>query len=150
MSYNITSKTYALFIDNNITKIIEENKTLYIKENLIDILNYNCYKYGSSFEGRKQGSSFLIKTRYKPPIILNEYESIILIPTHSSRNNLCSWFVLNNILNYYPKTSTTTIVEFKNNTKINVNVSYSVFDKQVLKATRLESILRGRNNQKYL
>ena len=24
MSYNITSKTYALFIDNNITKIIEE------------------------------------------------------------------------------------------------------------------------------
>ena len=39
---------------------------------------------------------------------------------------------------------------FKNGQKLNLNVCYANFDKQVLRATRLESSLRGRKHKKYL
>ncbi len=149
MPYRITLKTNALLVNQKGTRIIEENRIFMTSEPLINIISDNCFNYGSSFEGRQKGSTYLLGTSYKPPIILNEVDDLILIPTHSVRNKSCAWIILNNILNYSPNGKKTTI-EFKNNNKIDVNVSYNVFDKQVLKATRLESILRGRNNQKYL
>ena len=150
MPYIINSKTYGLIPIKNNTRVIEEQKVIIIKENLNEIISYNCYLYGSTLEGRQKGSGRLIGTQYKPPIILNEKANIVLIPTHSSRNNNCSWFNLSSILTYYPCGSRVSMLEFKNSKKIIINVSYSVLDKQVLKATRLESILRGRNNKKYL
>ena len=150
MAYKINSKTCAIISNGNFTKIIEEDKVLNIKETITSIINSNCYHYGSSLQGRQQGSAYLLGTNYKPPIILNEQENIILIPTHSIRNPNCSWLVLSHILNYYPSAKNYVQIEFTNNQKIDIPVSYSIFDKQLMRATRLESILRGRNNQKYL
>ena len=144
MSYKITKKTYALISNKDTTKVIEEEHIENIRDECVNIINENCFHYGSSLEGRQQGSD------YKPPIILNEHENIILIPTHSIRNNKCCWLVLDKILNYYPTLKNCTQIEFINNQKIDIPLSYTVFDKQVLRATRLESILRGRNVQKYL
>ena len=103
MSYVINSQTYVLIANKTGTKIIEANKIIYSRTPLNTIINDNCFIHGSSFEGRQKGSSYLIGTNYKPPIILNENSQLILVPTHSIRNKNCTWFVLNNILNYYPK-----------------------------------------------
>ena len=149
-TYIINAKTYALISNNKGTKIIEDKKIINKKEYLNSILNYNCFIHGSSLEGREKGSSYLLKTSYKPPIILDESNIIILIPTHSKRNKLCTWLVLDKILNYYPTSNNRMIVEFINYTKIVINVSYNIFDKQYLKATKLESCIRSRNIKKYL
>ncbi len=146
LSYIITSKTYALFPQKYHTKIIEEEKVVSDPHSINNIITYNCYIYGSSLEGRKKGSSYLIGSKYKPPIIINESDCIILIPTHSTRNKSCIWFNLAGILNYYPKGSKQVVIEFKNNQKIIADVSYYVFDKQVLLASRLETVVRSRNN----
>ncbi len=148
-NYIINSKTCALLAIGNETKIIEKSRTLNINAEISSIISSNCYANCSTLEGRQKASAYLIGTNYKPPIILNEKTGIILIPTHSNRNKKCNWLVLANILNYYPGPNKMVQVEFNNNMKIDVPISYSIFDRQVLRATRLESILRGRKNQKF-
>ena len=150
MPYLIKENTYALIPNGDQTEIIESEQSLTINKTPAEVVSINCYVNGSTLEGRQKGSSYLIGTPYKPPIILSDFENIILLPTHSVRNKECSWINLNTILNYYKNDSNNLIVEFKNHKKIVLNISFSKFDKQVLRATRLESTLRGRNNKKYL
>ena len=150
MLYIITDKTNALVPIGKKTKIIENERTFTVNETPAEVVSTNCIINGSTLEGRQIGSSYLIGTNYKPPIIINDSSNIILLTTHSIRNSDCIWINLNSILNYVKNPDKTTNLEFKNKRKINLKVSYSIFDKQVLRATRLESSLRGRNNQKYL
>ncbi|MDE5540147.1 MAG: competence protein ComK [Bacilli bacterium] len=150
MSYLINDKTLALIPSKNKTKVIEFYHTITVNTEVKEIIARNCEMNGSSLEGRQKGSSYLIGTSYKPPIILSEKDNLILVPTHSNRNHLCSWIILSNLLNYYPYSAKSVLIEFQNNQKIVLNISYSVFDNQILRATRLESSLRGRKNKKYL
>lgn len=149
MSYIITDKTLAIIPFEGKAQILEINDTKVIKDNVINIISYNCRLNGSTLEGRQKACSYLIGIFYKPPIILDEIKNIILIPTHSSKNKDCAWIILNNIIKYYALDNKAQIV-FKNHKTYKLNVSYNQFDRQVMRATRLESFLRGRNNQKYL
>ena len=150
MPYIINEKTLALKREAKQTKILELSKEKVVKEPLKEIIEYNCNINGSTFEGRRRGSSYLIGASYKPPIILDEVKEIILIPTHSSQNQNCVWLVLENIQKYYINPHHEVTVIFKNGQKLDLNVSYANFDKQVLRASRLESSLRGRKHKKYL
>jgi len=143
MLYNITKETLAIIPNGHNSKVIEVNKTLEIKDTGVNIVSRNCILNGSTFEGRKKSSAFLIKTSYKPPIIISETKGIIFIPTHSERNKKCIWINLNGILFYEAKSKNTIIIEFINHEKTIINVSYSIFDKQLLRATRLSLAIRG-------
>ncbi len=150
MPYIITDKTNLLIPKESMTEIIENERTFIIDEPTIDIVIHNCYLNGSSLEGRQQGSSYLLGSPYKPPIILNERKVMILVPTHSSRNLKCCWINLTNVLNYYPHNHNHVIIEFKNMQKVILNITYYILDKQILRATRLESTLMRQNLKKQL
>ncbi len=150
MPYIINENTVALLPNGKKTKILELNQERLLEESISKILEYNCNINGSTFEGRRKGSSYLIGVSYKPPIIVDEIKRIILIPTHSSKNPNCSWFVLENILKYYLNKNHQVTIIFKNNQKMDLNLCYANFDKQVLRATRLESSIRGRKHIKNL
>lgn len=150
MTYIISPSTIALIPQGKKTKIIEDRDTILINELTSQIITKNCYYNGSTIDGRVKGSSFLIGSYYKPPIVLNETLNIILIPTHSIRNLKCTWINLTSISHYYESGNNKVLVEFRNNRKIIINISYNIFDKQVLRATRLESAIKGRIYQKYL
>ncbi len=149
MPYIINEKTLALVPMSKKTKVLELNKSRYINETTVNIVSKNCIINGSTLDGRQKGSAFLIGSTYKPPILLNSKNNIILIPTASIRNSSCIWISLKHILNYKNKNDYV-VLEFKNHQKISLNISYNIFDNQVLRATRLESALRGRNSKKYL
>lgn len=150
MPYIINDKTLALLPLGKKTKILEWDKDFIVEESIINIIEHNCILNGSTLEGRRKGSSYLIGASYKPPIIIDEMKRIILIPTHSNKNPNCKWFILDNILKYYLNTSNKVVVMFKNNQKLELDLCYANFDKQVLRATRLESSLRGRKYKKFL
>ena len=40
------------------------------------------------------------------------------------------------------------VIEFKNGSRVVLDMSYGILDNQVLRATRLESVLRGRKKSK--
>lgn len=149
MPYLITLDTLAIIPGSENSIVIESDKELIVDETPLEILSRNCQLNGSTLEGRQKGSSYLTGSSYKPPILLNEINNLIFIPTHSIRNKECVWVSLNNILNYYPDGNKVEIL-FKSYQKVHINQSYSIFDKQVMRATRLESALRGRNSKKFL
>lgn len=150
MPYLIGEETFALLPNSKGTKIIEEYKSFIVNEATPNIVDRNCYMNGSSFLGRQKGSAYLIGTSYKPPILINGYKNIILIPTHSIRNKKCAWLNFHTIVTYYENNQKKTIVELKNSKKVVLEISYNIFDKQIARATRLEYALKGYNKQKHL
>ena len=144
MEYEINSETLALLpISKNITKVIEVNNNYIIKKSMIEVLETSCNYFGSSFKGRLEGSKSMLGSIYKPPIIIEESSNIIFFPTMSPflKNNI--WVSLNNILKYESKKNKT-IIYFKNNKRIEVNVPYLTISNQIMRSNLLGTISKNR------
>lgn len=141
--YEINEDTLALIALNDKTKVFEKSKTFTVHKEISEIMEESCQYFGSSLSGRQKGTENLIGISYKAPIIVEESKNIIFFPTTSPRLKNCNWISLNNLERYYTKNNKI-VLEFKNKQKIMLNLSYGVIDNQILRATRLEAVLRGR------
>ncbi len=146
--YEINPSTIAvLAIDDTKSEIIEEEGSFIVNRTTPKIIDDSCRYFGSSYLGRFEGSkTFLGGTVYKCPIIIEETREIIFFPTGSARSTECSWISLNKI-SHYKKSDDKTIIFFKNGKTLKFPISYSSFENQILRASRLESILRQRKTQ---
>lgn len=143
-NYEINNHTIAIIpIKQNESKIIEEENTFMVKKSTSEIINDSCKYFGSSFLGRREGTKALMGVSYKAPIIIEETKSIIFFPTSSPRFDNCAWISLNHIHDYLRKDGNS-LVHFKNGEALELDISYGSLENQVLRATRLESILRHR------
>lgn len=142
-NYEINTNTYILLPIGLKTRVIEQNKTFIVNKSTYDIMCDSCLYFGSSLEGRKKGTENMIGIRYKTPIIIEESNNIIFFPTESYKSQNCIWISLNNINRYY-NLKNQSVIEFKNNKKIYLNLSYGIIENQILRSTRLDAVLRGR------
>ncbi len=146
ISYEINRNTMALIpINDDQTKIIERNKIFIINENIMEIIKNSCEFFGSSYLGRKEGTKKLTGITHKSPIIIEESNNIIYFPTESPRLNSCSWIGFNNIKKCINNNGKGTII-FDNDKSLDLDISYNSLDNQVLRSSKLESILRKRLN----
>ena len=145
-TYEINSSTIAIIpIDQTTSKIIELEDTFLVNRSATEIIDESCKFFGSSYLGRHEGTKNLIGVNYKAPIIVEETSEMIFFPTNSPRITDCTWISLNNLENYKKNNGKKQLC-FKNGKTIDVNISYSSIENQVLRSTRLESILRKRKN----
>ena len=146
-SYEINRETMAI-IPNGLgkSKVLETDNKFDVNKNSTEIIDDSCKFFGSSYTGRFEGTKSLIGVNYKAPIIIEESRSLIFFPTSSPRFDNCIWLSLNNIDNYLKKDKDTTIINFKNGDSIDIDISYSSFENQILRASRLDLILRNRKN----
>ena len=145
--YEINNNTVALYAMGDKTRVYEEDSNFVVNKSASEIMEESCEYFGSSLAGRKKGTENLIGVSYKAPIIVEESCNIIFFPTSSPRLSDCSWLRLSSINRYYYENNKL-IVEFKNKDKIALNTTYGIVDNQVLRATRLESVLNGRKLEK--
>lgn len=147
LSYEINSATIAIIpIDDTTTKVIEDNNTYYVKRTSPKIIDDSCRYFGSSYLGRFEGSKQMLGgTIYKSPIIIEESREIIFFPTGSARCTSCAWVSLNKI-EKYSRSDYDTLITFKNGQSILFPISYEIVENQILRSSRLESILRQRKN----
>ena len=111
-TYEISKQTLAIIALNEETsKIIEEDKEFIINRSSKKIINDSCKFFGSSYEGRFQGTKTMLGISHKSPIIIEESSEIIFFPTSSPRLDMCSWISLNNIKDYN-KDKKNTIINF--------------------------------------
>jgi competence protein ComK len=144
ISYEINRNTMALIpIDDNHTKIIERNNIFIININIMEIIESSCEYFGSSYVGRKEGTKYLTGITHKSPIIIEESNKLIYFPTESPRLSSCSWIGFNNIKDYINNNGKGTII-FDNNKILDLDISYGSLDNQILRSSKLESILRKR------
>ena len=141
--YFINSGTCAIVpIGEELSKVIELDNEYIINRSVKDIVNDSCKYFGSSYNGRFDGSKKILKMNYKLPIVIEETKNLIFFPTSSPRFDECTWISLNNVSNY-EKNGKNTIVYFKSRF-LELNISYYSLENQIFRATMLDSILRKR------
>ena len=146
ISYEINRNTMALIpINDDQTKIIEKDNIFIINDNIMNIIKNSCEYFGSSYLGRKEGTKKLTGITHKSPIIIEESNKLIYFPTESPRLDSCSWIGFNNIKRYINNNGKATII-FDNDKVLDLNISYGIIDNQILRSSKLESILRKRTN----
>ncbi len=145
--YTINKKTLAIVpISEKSTKIYEKDNIIIVPKNSQKLIEENCEYYGSSYIGRKKGTVDLIGVTHKSPIVIEETNGIIFFPTCSPRLKTCSWISLNNV-DKYTEDDKNTIISFQNDLKIKFPVSNKIINNQILRATRLESVMYRRKRE---
>ncbi len=148
-NYIVNLETLLLIpVDDNKTKVFEMEEEFLVKKNIMTIIKDSCLFFGSSFEGRKEGTKYLLNCGIKVPIIIEDSRSLILFPTLSFKNERNVWVVYNNLLDYKKYDLDNTLFLFKNNNDIKVNVKYNIVDNQVVRCLKLDTIIRKRKEMK--
>jgi len=144
--YEINDDTLAIIpIDEYRSKVIEKTRAFIVEQPPMRIIDKSCRYFGSSYQGRFLGTKNLIGISHKAPIIIEETREIIFFPTNSPRQYNCAWISLKNLQNYKRNKSYSTAI-FSSGHLVDLDISYGMLDNQVLRATRLESVLRLRKN----
>ena len=142
--YEINSSTLAIVpIDDKVSKVYEEEEEYIVEKSSNSIIKENCEFYGSSYEGRCVGTKCLTGIKTKYPIIIEESRNIIFFPTSSTRTKQSTWIALNKIKNYEKKDYNSQII-FKNQEKIDIDISIYSLQNQIVRATMLKSKLYER------
>lgn len=145
MNYEITYDTQVIApIDKNSSRIMETDTEYIINNSTLNILEYSCEYFGSSYEGRKEGTKKLLGITHKAPIIVEESRKIIFFPTTSAENEKCVWINLEKIDRYHKLGSKRSVIIFKNGDLIELDVSYGSLSNQILRASRLKFVLDQR------
>lgn len=146
MKYEINEGTLAILPSNqkSSSKILEDNGEYIIESTPFEILDYSCRYFGSSYEGRKEGTKTILKVNYKVPIIVENSRNLIFFPTSSPSDDDCCWISLKNIKDIEESEYNTTIIYFNNGVNISIPVSKRTIENQILRASRLDLIMRDR------
>lgn len=144
MNYEINEDTLAVLYDGlGKTKIIEKEREVIVEKNPFEIMEDSCEYYGSTYEGRINSVKKMLNYSYKIPVLVEESENIIFFPTKSYLLSDCSWINYNYIKKCEKNGNKTTII-FLNDKKIDLEESKLSVNNQILKSSRLESILLNR------
>ncbi|MBN8199051.1 MULTISPECIES: competence protein ComK [Bacillaceae] len=107
----------------------------------VDIIKSSCRYFGSSYEGRKEGTRQLTGITHKAPITIDPTNFIYFFPTASPNNLECIWIALDHI-NYFKRAENAhTQVVFKNKQSFIIPVSYTTLNNQVLRTALLKTTL---------
>ena len=148
-NYEINDYTVALIYENEKTVVYEKDRIFTIDSIPNKIIKYSCEYFGSSYKGRLEGTKNLTGITHKSPIIIEESREIIFFPLSSPRLNSCSWIRNKYILDYI-KDDKCTIIKTIFGSLIHLNCSYEIINNQILRSSRLESVIRYRKNVKYV
>lgn len=142
--YLINENTLVIMpYEDGKSKVIENYITYVVDTLPINIINESCLYYGSSLKGRCESSEYMTGIKYKCPIIISEVKEIIFFPTTSVKNSECIWFNYNSVCKYHCNNKQL-FVKLINNEEFVIEISNYAFSNQLLKSSRLDSILKSK------
>ena len=147
MKYEVNKGTLAVLPNDEDSSLVYEDDNRYIiHEKAYKIMDDSCKYFGSTYEGRKNGSKEILGAEYKVPIIVEDSNNLIVFPTTSPFSDDCIWVSLKRVKNIYKIDSFNTKILFDNNVEIIVPCSFRSVENQLSRASRLDLILRNRKN----
>ncbi|MFI3260778.1 MAG: competence protein ComK [bacterium] len=140
-NYILNNNTCAVIATYSGCTIIDNKGNTLLEERAYNLLKYNCEHYGCSYNDRVTDSKSLLNASYKLPIVINDKDNFIMFPTSSFRCDSCSWINIGMVDKYYQQRKNKTVVIFKNKQKIILDISYFILEKQIMRASRMISLL---------
>lgn len=150
MNYEINPDTLALISEKNGTRVLEYDDEYRVSETAYTIMENSCKYFGSSFDGRINGSKSVLGSVYKVPIIVEETQKLIFFPTQSLTSPNVSWISYKNIKNI-EKFGKHSLIRFVNGKSIVIECPYFTLKNQIFRCNMLDSIFTKRrliNNNK--
>ena len=145
MDYEINSETLLIMpFSNGKSKIYEFDREFLTNRISNDIINDSCLFFGSTLEGRREAVKNILGIDLKVPILVEDTRNIIFFPTANCIHKNAIWISYQNLLKYYKFDEFSTVLCFRNNKQITVNVRYNIIDNQVIRCMKLESLLNKR------
>ena len=149
MDYEVNYDTQVILpIEGSKSKVIESDNEYVVNQTVQEVLEHSCEYFGSSYEGRKEGTKKMLGITHKSPIIIEESQKMIFFPTTSPERLDCIWINLEKIDKYYKVDNKKSAIKFKNGDKLEFDVSFGSLSNQILRATRLKFVLDERTSKK--
>lgn len=149
MNYEINYDTQLILpLGEFKSKVIEHDDEYIVNSSVQEILEHSCEYFGSSFEGRKDGTRKMLGITHKSPIIVEESRKMIFFPTTSPEREDYIWINLEKIEKYYKVDNGKSAILFKNGDILEFDLSYGSLSNQILRATRLKFVLDERTSKK--
>ena len=130
-SYEINFDTLVIVpCVKKLSKVFEGNDIFLVHQSSYQIIKNSCLYYGCSYDGRREGSKFLIGSDMKLPIVIEERRNIIYFPTTSCIRDNSIWISYQNLIKYkkyneYSK-MLTEIYEFANEDEGYEKLEYTI------------------------
>lgn len=126
------------------SKVYEYGGEYIIKTVPLEIVKNSCLFFGCSFEGRKEAVKNILGINMKVPILIEDSKNIIFFPVSNCINKNSIWVSYQNLLKYSKLDEFSTVLYFKNNKQLIVDVKYNLIDNQVIRCIKLDSLLNKR------
>lgn len=146
-NYIINNETLLLIpYGKGKTKVFEFDRNFIINETSGNIIKNSCLFFGSSLEGRREAVKYILNINMKIPILVEDMKNMIFFPVSNCINKNSIWISYQNLLKYCKFNEFSTVLYFKNNEEVKVDVKYNLIDNQVIRCIKLESLLNKRRN----
>ena len=145
MNYEINQGTLAILPNENENSLVYEDEERFIvDQSPYSIMEESCKYFGSTYKGRKESAKEMLGADYKVPIIIEDYNNVIIFPTTSPTSEDCAWISLKRVKGIEKIDIYNTRIIFDNGREIIVPVSFRSIENQLSRASRLDVILRKR------
>ena len=146
-SYEINVETLLIVpFEKEKSKIYEVDGEYIVNLPPLEIIRNSCLYFGCTYDGRREAIKSMIGVDMKVPIIIEDTRNIIFFPTSSCINKDAIWISYQNLLKYSKLNDYSTVLYFKNNKSVNVDIKYNLIDNQVIRCIKLENLLIKRKN----
>jgi len=147
MKYEFSKGTLAVVPNEIGSSLVYEDEERYIiDEKPYKIMDDSCKYFGSTYEGRKNGSRDLLGAEYKVPIVIEDSNNLIVFPTTSPSSEDCAWISLKRVKKTVKVDGNNTKIIFDNNVELIIPSSYRSIENQLSRASRLDLVLRNHKN----
>ncbi|KIL46704.1 hypothetical protein KP77_28310 [Jeotgalibacillus alimentarius] len=141
VDYEINSSTMAIRCARHLeyqSMIMEPDRTCYSAHTPLKLINQACLDKGSSYSGRLESARHKLCIYNKIPVLVDQFEEIILFPTHSPSHIDNTWISIDHYKKILPHSEKgKAIVQFINGERLTVNCSVSTFQRQYQRAATI-------------
>lgn len=147
--YEISPLTMAILSltedDGSIsTHILEVSYDYIVKKTPTKLIDEACRFFGSSLQGRMDGTRDISKITHKPPIAIDPSSGMYFFPTASPTSNHCSWIAHSHVDFIDQFGHDQTVIVFKNGKRIILDVSYGSMTNQLNRTAQFRYSLEER------
>lgn len=153
-SYEISPKTMAVLAVKNKkgvvnTKVHEEHLEHIVHISPTEVIKHSCQYFGSSFQGRLEGTKDVCGFSYKAPITINPASGIYFFPTSSPSDRKCSWLSHSHIKRIVPAENQMARVIFKNGESLVIDASVGSMTNQWYRTAQFRYLLSERISKRF-
>ncbi|MFD1739145.1 competence protein ComK [Bacillus salitolerans] len=125
------------------SRIMEIETSYIVAMKPIEIMDRSCRFFGSSLQGRREGTREIMGITHKAPIVIDPSNYIYFFPTLSPSREQCAW-ISHAYVKSIKATEHQTTLQFSNHELIDLSISKGSLENQLYRTAQLRATLSSR------